>query len=139
MQQRRLLGLLLSIASESLQRVSSQVLLRTLASSWRRTISFRRCSFLGTGCLVVLRWLASAVSASAVEVISWLCLNFLKQSISSDLASVWVGDSSKPNRGADGLVQHAAERCLEMMARMVEASGPVFPDRAMRSTLLCKR
>ena len=139
MQQRRLLGLLLSIASESLQRVSSQVLLRTLASSWRRTISFRRCSFLGTGCLVVLRWLASAVSASAVEVISWLCLNFLKQSISSDLASVWVGDSSKPNRGADGIVQRAAERCLEVMTRMVEVTSLFFSDRAMRSTLLGKR
>jgi len=74
-----------------------------------------------------------------VEVISWLFLDFLKQSIRSDLASIWVGESSKPSRGADGLVQHAAERCLEMMARMVEASGPVFPDRAMRSTLLGKR
>ena len=139
MRQCRLLGLLLSIASESLQRVSSQVLHRTFASSWRRTISFRWCSFLGTECLVVLHWLASAVSTSAVEVISWLFLDFLKQSIRSDLASIWVGESSKPNRGADGIVQRAAERCLEVMTRMVEVTSLFFSDRAMRSTLLGKR
>tara|TARA_Y100000589_G_scaffold135349_1_gene129539 strand:+ start:657 stop:881 length:225 start_codon:yes stop_codon:yes gene_type:complete len=74
-----------------------------------------------------------------VEVISWLFLDFLKQSIRSDLASIWVGESSKPNRGADGIVQRAAERCLEVMTRMVEVTSLFFSDRAMRSTLLGKR
>ena len=70
-QQSRPSWLPLAIASGSLVRVSSQVLLWTHPNSWRRTTSSQRCCSLGTWYSVALPSLASAAAASAVEVLSF--------------------------------------------------------------------
>ena len=69
-QQSRPSWLPLAIASGSLVRVSSQVLLWTHPNSWKRTTSSQRCCSLGTWCWVALPSLASAVATSSAEVFS---------------------------------------------------------------------
>ena len=70
-QQSRPSWLPLAIASGSLVRVSSQVLLWTHPNSWKRTTSSQRCCSLGTWCWVALPSLASAAATSAVELLSF--------------------------------------------------------------------
>jgi len=106
-QQSRPPWLPLPIASESLVRVSSQVLPWTHPNSWRRTISSQRCCSPGTWCPFALPSLASTATTSAVEVLSFFSMtcsstasctrswNALFASfIYASMVVVWEGDQS---------------------------------------------